>query len=63
MRKALWEEVGTQPSPEVWEVRMGMRREKWAFQSEGAPMGISLAHGGGGLWRWSVGESQITKVF
>lgn len=25
---------------------MGMRREKWAFQSEGAPMGISLAHGG-----------------
>lgn len=40
------EEVGIQLGPEVWEGRIGMRREKWTSQSEGALMGISLAHVG-----------------
>lgn len=40
------EEGGIQLGPEVWEGKIRMRREKWAFQSEGIQMGISLAYVG-----------------
>lgn len=38
------EEMGIQLGPGVWEGSIVVRREKWAFQSEGAQMGITLVH-------------------
>lgn len=36
------EEMGIQLGPGVWEGSIVVRREKWAFQSEDAQMGIRL---------------------
>lgn len=47
------EGLGIQLGPDIWEGKIGMRREKWTFQGEGTPVDISLAH---------VGTKELTSL-